>query len=546
VVKLQAILRRRWPIPLITLILGLLAGTVSAMTAGPVQEEVSWRAEEILLANQGGSGANIAQDVLRITRGAVARRAAEILGEPAEEADRIASLMEVSSVKDSSALSIATTDRSPAVASRRTAAFVQAFLEDRQAELQAAVDAAQRAVDQASAALAEFDRANPDIASALAPPTDIEGQSRFQARQELSNAYQTALSDLANSKRTLTQSTPYISLGPQSPTRAQSTLLAVPTSTWFRAGLLGSLGFLLGIGLVMLIERAHPRLDSRDELAAAVDLPILAEIGHLADRQRSSDSEGRLLLDGVWAEPYRRVRAAIQFVQAHPGHGAVEAGSKRVFLFTSAFPGEGKSTSAALTAIALAEVGVPTLVVGGDFRKPEVDALLGVESNPGLRERARLDINRPSIDEVVHPTHHANLWVVPSGRPTREVGGMVESAREVALEASGRGATVVIDSSPLQAANDTVDLLPVVDEVILVVRSGRITAAALRDSLELIGRHGAHVMGLVLIGTPGLGRRQTYYYGYYSAVGGAEFPEGTEAGASTGHPKVSESVVSQR
>lgn len=514
-VKLQAILRRRWPIPLITLILGLLAGTVSAMTAGPVQEEVSWRAEEILLANQGGSGANIAQDVLRITRGAVARRAAEILGEPAEEADRIASLMEVSSVKDSSALSIATTDRSPAVASRRTAAFVQAFLEDRQAELQAAVDRAEQAASDGLAAINEFDQRHPEVSRFIQIPEDPVARALFFERQQLAETYQNLLNQASEAKRTLSTARPYIPLGPQSPTRAQSTLLAVPTAAWFRAGLLGALGLLLGIGLVMLLERAHPRIDSREELAEATDLPILAEIGHLAERQRPRDAEGRVVLNGVWAEPYRRVRAAIQFVQAQQVVGTGNPCS-RVYLVTSAVPGEGKSTSAALIGLALAEVGIPTLVVGGDFRKPEVDRLLGIPNTPSLRDRARLDLDRPSVDAIVHPTTYSNLWVAPSGRPTREIGGMVEATHDTVREAVARGATVVLDSSPLQAANDTVDLLPVVDEVILMVRSGRVSAEMLQDSVELIRRHGGHILGVVLIGTPGMGRRQTYYYGYYN------------------------------
>lgn len=527
-VKLQAILRRRWPIPLITLVLGLLAGTASAMTAGPAQEEVSWRAEEILLANQSGSGANIAQDVLRITRGAVARRAAEILGEPAEEADRIASLMEVTSVKDSSALSIATTDREPAVASRRTSAFVQAFLEDRQAELQAAVDRADQAAQNALAAINEFDRQHPEISRITKFPEDALTRALFLERQQLAETYQSLLGQAAEAKRTLSAARPYIPLGPQSPTRAQGTLLAVPTATWFRAGLLGLMGLLLGIGLVMLLERAHPRIDSRDELADATDLPILAEIGRLSERQRARDADGRVLLDGVWAEPYRRVRAAIQFVQGQRPHGD-DGRASRVYLVTSAVPGEGKSTSVALIGIALAEVGVPTLIVGGDFRRPEIHKLFGLSDTPSLRDRAQLDVDRPTIDEIVHPTIYPNLWVAPSGRPTREVGGMAEVAREAAAEGALRGATVVIDSSPLQAANDTVDLLPVVDEVILTVRSGRVSPQMLMDSVELVRRHGARVMGVVLIGTPGLGRRQTYYYGYYNpAATAAQSPQTDE------------------
>ena len=74
---------------------------------------------------------------------------------------------------------------------------------------------------------------------------------------------------------------------------------------------------LLGVGLVMIIERAKPRIDTRDELAEALAAPILADGGRLRKRKVPLHTDGRLRLWGVWAEPYRRVRSAIPFVPMH-------------------------------------------------------------------------------------------------------------------------------------------------------------------------------------------------------------------------------------
>ena len=52
--------------------------------------------------------------------------------------------------------------------------------------------------------------------------------------------------------------------------------------------------------------------------------------------------------------------------------------------------------------------------------------------------------------------------------------------------------------------------------MILVVRSGEATAAGLMDSAELLRQLGADLMGVVLVGTPGVGRLQTYYDTYYT------------------------------
>jgi Mrp family chromosome partitioning ATPase len=61
--------------------------------------------------------------------------------------------------------------------------------------------------------------------------------------------------------------------------------------------------------------------------------------------------------------------------------------------------------------------------------------------------------------------------------------------------------------------------LPVVDHVIMVVRSGRSTEADLVESIDALERVGADVMGTLLVGTPNAGRRQAYYYDYYSHEG---------------------------
>ena len=53
----------------------------------------------------------------------------------------------------------------------------------------------------------------------------------------------------------------------------------------------------------------------------------------------------------------------------------------------------------------------------------------------------------------------------------------------------------------------------------MVVRSGRSAEADLVDSVETLERLGGNVMGNLLVGTPGAGRRQAYYYDYYSGEG---------------------------
>jgi capsular exopolysaccharide synthesis family protein len=526
--KLRAVVRRRWLLLVVGVALGVLAGALSSMIAPEDDAAARYSVSQLIVANgDAPQPGGVEQDALRVTRGEVARLAAESLGiaDPAEAAARVSAEADT----DTGSIEVSSTSTDVNEATARVEAFVDAFLgvvngslvaeqERRFAELQAQLD-------QATARLAEFDVANP-ATSLLGPAAN---QVLVSERATLQQNVESAEQQLRNERLNARQSLPYSTLGPDAPEEVENDLLPVPTGLPFRAALLGLVGLALGTAVVLGVERLVPRIDTRDELVAAIDLPVLAEVGYFRHRKIPRASDQTLRLEGAWAEPYRRIRSAVQFVQSTraPDRPA------QVFMFTSPSPSEGKSTTTAVTALALAEAGQRTLVVGGDFRKPSVHSLLGVSAAPGIREHARLDIDRPSIEQIVHSTNHEDLYVAPSGVPGKEVAGMAEATRELIHEAVAQGATVVVDTSPVEVANDAIDLLPAVDEVILVVRSGRTSRRALLHTVEQLRLHGADIMGTVLIGTPGLAKQQYYYEGYYAATspGASELFERSAQGA---------------
>lgn len=473
--------------------------------------------EQLIIANP-QAGASIQQDALRVTRGEVAEAAAASLGRSAE-LDDVAGSIDATPDETTNAIRISTSAEDTGPAIELVTAFSDAFLASKNGEPQRQRDRqlaeVQSQLDKATAELVAFDATYPTAstpgASVSADPQLANLASmRQQLLQSQENAQQT-LKDQQSQNVEL----PYSALGSPSARRAESSLLGIPSSPVVRGGLLGFVGLLLGAGLVLILERVNPRVDTREELAEAIGLPVIAEVGYLSRAKRSADHDGRLLLEGVWAEPYRRVRSAVQFVQSGR---STESGdeSARVFLITSAQPGEGKSTTSALTAIALAELDVPTVVIGADFRRPTVDRLLGHGDGPSIQDMAVLAPDRPTADEVVRMTAHDNLYLASGGPSTREVAQLILATKELVVECRRRGATVIIDSSPLRAANDTIDLLDVVDEVILVVRSGEATVAGLTESVEALRQLDTVPMGVVLVGTPGLGQLQAYYDGYYT------------------------------
>ncbi|MFZ4518099.1 MAG: hypothetical protein ACOYOP_06905 [Microthrixaceae bacterium] len=549
--KLQSILRRRWPILLVTTLLGLVAGIASTQV-GARREVTQYQAQQVIVANRlTGNPANVDQDALKVTRGEVLKATAKELGRVGEEKD-LAGKVTVKAEVDSNSINLTVYDTDPQVASRTVQAFSTSFLDVVNSELrsddQRRLDDLQTRVDQATKDLAAFDQQNGFISRADAPlPQTPTIDALVAERKRLQDALTQAQSRYDETALDISQREPYASLGPEAPRVADSQLLEVPSSPLFRAGLIGILGFMLGVALILILERVNRRVDTREELADLVQVPILAEIGRISGRKQPRQADGRLKLEGAWSEHYRRVRSAIQFVQASAerelagsaapgvtsptgvtqaavisGHSPARGKVPRVFMFCSALPSEGKSTSTALTAMALAEAGVETVTVNADFRRPRLDEYVGADPRPSLADAARLDVGRPSVDEVVRPSPEAHLWTVAAGSATREVGPRLMAAREVAAEAAARGATVLVDSSPLRVSNDPIDLFQGVDEVILVVRAGKSTVKSLQDTMELLDMHHAPVMGVVLIGTLATREMYAYYQAYYSDADAAQ------------------------
>ncbi len=553
--KLQAVLRRRWPILVAALLLGLVAGALT-QALSPKRELTQYQADQVIVGNRiADNPVNVEQDALRVNRGEVLAAAADDLN--IEDSDELAAKVQVKADKDSNSIALRVYDADPAKASEIVQAFADGFLTIVNAELRAddqrLLDDLTARAAEAQQALARFDEQNgfisrPDVALPKTPTVD----ALVAERKRLSDADTQAQARLDQVKLQISQRQPYSSLGPEAPRVADSQLLEVPSSIAFRAGLLGVIALAFAAGLIVIIERVNARVDTRAELADLTRVPIIAEVGRIRQKRIPKMDGDRLSLEGVWSEHYRRVRSAIQFVQANPtaarpdqlltgpapasdsvalrgsvisAHTAETGESPKVFMFISALPSEGKSTSTALTAMAMAEAGIETVTINADFRRPRLDDYLGASPRPSLADAGRMDVDRATVDEVVQQGPQRHLWTVASGSPTTDVGNRLQAAREVAEEAARRGATVLIDSSPLRVSNDPIDLLQVVDEVILVVRAGKSTVKSLQDTLEQLQMHHAPVMGVVLIGTSGSREMYAYYSSYYTEIATPEGPD---------------------
>lgn len=206
------------------------------------------------------------------------------------------------------------------------------------------------------------------------------------------------------------------------------------------------------------------------------------------------------------AESYRALRTSILLSQL--------GSPPKVILVTSALPQEGKTTTCINTAVVLAQQGRRVLLVDADLRRPSIHKNLRIRSRAGLTEL--LTGSETSQPLIIASPQLPNLFVLPAGRTPPHPAELVGSPLMKNLLQQWRDEFdhIIIDSPPALSVTDAVLLSVQADTVVLVIRSGQTTKAALRRARDLLLQVNAKLMGVVVnavdLSSP------DYYYYYYS------------------------------
>jgi Mrp family chromosome partitioning ATPase len=219
---------------------------------------------------------------------------------------------------------------------------------------------------------------------------------------------------------------------------------------------------------------------------------------------------------GPLAEEFRIVKR--QLLLGAGAGSSVAAEKRRTILVCSAQPDEGKTFCAVNLALSMAgERGLEVLLVDGDFPKPEILSILGIERSGAGFVDALAD---PSLDPeaLVVPTDIAGLSVMSPGRHQNDVPELLgsERTREVLARLTGvrDDRIVIFDSPPALMATAASALATHVGQLMLVVRADQTTEADLKEACGLLS--GCGQISLLLNGTgfAATGRRFGSYYGY--------------------------------
>lgn len=165
-------------------------------------------------------------------------------------------------------------------------------------------------------------------------------------------------------------------------------------------------------------------------------------------------------------EAYRAARTNIVFSVS--GSGSNEC---KIVVFTSANPGEGKTTSSLNIALTFAQTGSKILIIDGDMRKPRIHQYLGVVKTNGL---SSILSNQKSFDEVVYRNVRDGLDCLTSGSIPPNPAELLasEAMGNLLEELKLQYDYIFIDTPPATVVTDAIAVSPYVSGIVLVVRQG--------------------------------------------------------------------------
>jgi polysaccharide biosynthesis transport protein len=303
-----------------------------------------------------------------------------------------------------------------------------------------------------------------------------------------------------------------------------------------RNGILGGLlGAVLALGLAFLAETLDRRTRSEQEVEEVLGVPLLGRVPR-PERPLRDKNELVMIAEpmSVHAETFRKMRTSLEFVNSDRG--------ARTIMVTSAVQREGKSTTVANLAVALARTGRRVALVDLDLRQPFLHVFFDVGHDHGFTD---VVVNRVDLDRAIRPiafpavtppgedqtrNGHRGLSGAngPNGRPDAECifhllpSGTIPPAADEILEReqvstvledlSTRYDVVLVDAPPLLAVGDALTLSAKVDAILVVAHLG-IDRRQLREFARQLQNCKAAILGFILTGVAH-GDSHTYGYGY--------------------------------
>lgn len=257
-------------------------------------------------------------------------------------------------------------------------------------------------------------------------------------------------------------------------------------------------GLLLGVVAAFCKKNLYGRLDAPEEIEQTLGLPVAGVIPYSENQDRLY---GQMRREGKMypvlpcdapadrsIESLRRLRTSMQF--------SMHDASNNIIMVTGPTAGVGKSFVTVNFAAVLASFGKRVLVIDADLRAGNLHRYFGVERHLGLSDA----VHDPALfDRAVHRHAVRNVDFLATGALPERTGELLaDNGLAVLLEQCALCYDVVlIDTAPVLAVSDALEVAPHAGTILNVVRAGLSTVREIEDAVKQLNQAGQTVTGVV-------------------------------------------------
>jgi succinoglycan biosynthesis transport protein ExoP len=268
--------------------------------------------------------------------------------------------------------------------------------------------------------------------------------------------------------------------------------------------LVGGIG--CGTGLALLRELLDRVFRTSGQIQSILDAECLALVPSTQDVQRNSTSLPAPMTIGKEIDPFRVVvdSPVSQFAEAihtikFAADRAGDVRKSKVIAFTSALPGEGKTTIAAALAQVIAQIGRTVVLVDCDLRNPTLSRRLAPRASCGFVDVVS---GTKSLEASIWKDPGTGLAFLPAG----SVKGLVyiaeilgsDAARNLFDKLRESYQYVIVDLSPLAPVVDARATTQLVDAYVMIVKWGSTKIDVVRHGLSMAPGVQQNLLGVVL------------------------------------------------
>ena len=263
----------------------------------------------------------------------------------------------------------------------------------------------------------------------------------------------------------------------------------------------GIAGGTVGVALMVLLAFTGRTVRREEDCLRRINTKCLGVIPRIRMKVRSRKTEQHLNIqkknaDEGLIESFRIIRNKLERCSAQE--------QVKTVLITSTLPGEGKSTVAANTALALAQAGKKVALVDCDLRNPTDSAILEAPEGPGLVEflQGKAKFGECVVSGQSVTGEENRLLFIRGGKGIRDASSYLGSERMKQLIAmlEQQMDYVILDAAPVGLLTDAGILAQYAGGAVFVVRQDFTKVDRILEAMEQLADSRCKILGCVLNG----------------------------------------------